>query len=125
MNRTSEDKTIIKEEEKLEKDISKIEDIEDEIEDHEKEIIGLEKNILKHSSSKKFPKEFKFLKALFLKRIAKHRLLYTLAISLGIVLVWRGIWETTLMIPILSYPIVALVVGIIILWLTEKYSELK
>lgn len=59
-----------------------------------------------------------------IKKIAKHRFLFTLIVSLGIVLVWRGLWEISAGIPILSQSIVALVLGLGILWFIEKYSDL-
>lgn len=120
-----EEQEILSDEKKIERNIKKIERIENKIEDQEKEIMGVEKTILKHAGHRFYPREFKFLRVVLLKKIARHKLLYTLSISTGIVLVWRGIWETSAMIPFISYPLVALTIGIIILWLSEKYTELK
>ncbi len=58
------------------------------------------------------------------RRIAKHKFIFTLIVATGIILVWRGVWEITAVIPILSQSIVALLLGVTILWLIERYTDL-
>lgn len=58
-------------------------------------------------------------------KIAKHRFIFALLVVTGVVLVWRGIWEYSATLPFLSYSLVALIVGIIILWLLGKYTDLN
>lgn len=57
-------------------------------------------------------------------RIAKHRFLFALLIAFAVVLIWRGLWEITEKLPLISESVIALLVGIGILWFFEKYTEL-
>lgn len=60
----------------------------------------------------------------FASRISRHRFIFTLAVSTGIVLVWRGIWELTAITPFISESVIALIVGLVLLWALERYSDL-
>lgn len=69
-------------------------------------------------------KDLNSVRKRIIRRIAKHRFIFTLIVSTAIVLVWRGIWEISSIIPVLSQSIVALAIGLLILWLIERYSDL-
>lgn len=60
----------------------------------------------------------------FLRKFAKHKFLFSLIGGIGVVLVWRGLWDLSETIPGLESSAVALVVGLGIIWLLEKYTEL-
>ena len=57
------------------------------------------------------------------RRLAKHKFIFSILVSLGVVLVWRGIWDITSVMPVLKDSFVALIVGFAILWYLEKFSE--
>ncbi len=69
-------------------------------------------------------KEASLIKKSILRKISKHKFLFTIIFTLGIVLVWRGLWNFTESIPFLKNSVVSLLVGFSILWLIEKYTEL-
>ena len=54
-----------------------------------------------------------------------HKILYTLSIFTGVVLVWYGFWDIVPMVPILNNPFVAIACGFAILTATRSFfSEL-
>lgn len=61
----------------------------------------------------------------FVKKLAKHKFIFSLIVSLGVVLVWRGLWDITAELPVLKESGVALVLGLAIVWFLEKYSEVE
>ena len=61
----------------------------------------------------------------FIRKIAKHKFIFTLIVSTAIILVWRGIWEGSAAVPFLSSSIVSLIIGVGILWLIERYTDLN
>lgn len=60
----------------------------------------------------------------FVRRLAKHKFLFSMVASLGVVLVWRGLWDVTAELPVLKDSLVALLIGFAIIWFLEKYSEI-
>lgn len=56
-------------------------------------------------------------------KVAKHKIIITIVLSVATTLVGRGIWEITQKIPFLSESIIVLIVGLAILWLLERYLE--
>ena len=105
------EKEILKEEEIIEKQQAQILKKEAEIEG----IIVKEGQVLQ---------ELNKTRKNFVRKIAKHRFLFTLIVSTGIILVWRGIWEISAEVPFISQSVVALLIGLAILWLIERYSDL-
>lgn len=67
---------------------------------------------------------FYFTRLVFLRKLSKHKLLSTLLVTLAAVLIWRGIWHTIDEVPFISYSIVSLALGILLIWLLQKYSDL-
>ncbi|NTU46353.1 hypothetical protein HGA88_01895 [Candidatus Roizmanbacteria bacterium] len=65
------------------------------------------------------------LRNIFIKRVSKHKFITTLLVTTGIVLVWRGIWHLADETPILSIAAVSFVVGILILWVIDRFTELR
>lgn len=115
----------------------KIEEAEKHIEKEEQRILHAEQSILK--SNKKglrsfftedlSPPERYFLRQRLLKRFAEHKLIFSLIFTIGVVLVWRGIWhaadivftpENYLISAALSFA-----VGLLILWLIDRYTDLN
>lgn len=69
--------------------------------------------------------EVSYLRALIVGRLARrYRMLFTLVVTAGVVLVWRGIWNLLDVTPIMSSPVVSLLVGIFVLWVVQRYTEL-
>ncbi len=105
-----------KELKKIEELESKILKEEEKIEKREAEILTLDKSVTG------VVKDLGSFRSNLARRIAKHKFIYTLLISLGIVLVWRGLWETTE--SLIASSIVSLMAGIILLWLVKKHTEI-
>ena len=59
------------------------------------------------------------------RKLSKHKILYSVLISFGVVQVWRGLWDWSETIPWLASPFIALAIGLAILWLTKRYSDLE
>ncbi len=59
------------------------------------------------------------------RRIAKHKILFTLITATAIILFWRGVWDVSSSVPVLSYPIAALLIGAVILIFIDRYSDLS
>lgn len=53
-----------------------------------------------------------------------HRLLFPLVVAVGVVLVWRGLWNLFDQVPILSYSFISLALGLIILWAFNRFNSL-
>lgn len=53
-----------------------------------------------------------------------HKLLFPLVVAVGVVLVWRGLWNLFDQVPILSYSLISLTLGIIILWAFNRFNSL-
>lgn len=117
--------------EKILQEAEKIEKAEKRIEEQEKRILKSEQVVANTMQSQPFQelvqngqtlKSFSYLRDIVTRRIAKHKFIYTLLISLGIVLVWRGLWETTE--SLITSSIISLIAGIILLWLVKKHTEI-
>lgn len=111
----------------------KIEAAEERIAHEEKHILSAEQAILKSNRSGFSsifrggldPTERYFLRKRVIKRFARHKLLFSLLVTIGVVLVWRGIWHTADALPIISLSLVSFVVGIAVLWLIDQYTDIK
>ncbi len=127
-------KKVKAEEDRILKETQKIEEAEERIKKEEKRILSSEAEILeniKGKSSKALEidegvskRELKFLRLIFLRRLARHKFISTLLIIIATVLIWRGIWHGVDELPFLSYSLVSLGVGIIILWIINRYTKL-
>ncbi len=53
-----------------------------------------------------------------------HKLLFPLVVAVGVVLVWRGLWNLFDQVPILSYSLISLSLGLIILWAFNRFNSL-
>jgi len=110
-------------EEKIDKYREEIEEEEQEIEHLENKISSEEDQILK-VKGKGYPKARALFRTGFLRRFARHKLLYSLTVVAAVVLVWRGMWGLADMTPGLSNPIVSIVLGVFIIWLVDSISKL-
>jgi hypothetical protein len=120
-------------EEKVLEATTLIKESERKIQQEEKRILSMEQEILKHIDAHPVrtlarggltKKEVQILHNFFVKKLSKHRLLLTIIITFGVVMVWRGFWEITSVLPFLSSPIVCLIVGFLVLWGVKTYTEL-
>jgi hypothetical protein len=84
----------------------------------ERDLTVLEKKTASLSSLEKHRRRL-------VKKLAKHRFLFSMIVSFGVVLVWRGIWDITAELPVLKESAVALITGFVIIWFLEKYSEVE
>ncbi len=121
------------EEDKILKEGEKIEKAEERIKEEEKKILSSQEEILKSSKDKKSnifavdegltSRELQIFRLLFIKKLTKHKLISALVVITATVLIWRGIWYMADDIPILSYSLVSLGVGILLLWIIRKYKD--
>ncbi len=127
-------KKVEKEEKKILAEAEKIKVAEQRIKEEEKKILSSEEEILKNIKGQPSKalgvdegvskRELRFVRLMYLKKLAKHRFISTLIIIAATVLVWRGIWHSVDELPILSYSLVSLGVGIILLWIINRYTKL-
>lgn len=122
---------------------ARIEAAEERIVNEQEKILEAEHEILKQSkqsaggslfNSSLTPPERTLFRKRFLKRIIKHKLLFSVLVTCGIVLVWRGIWhaadaliwhgETMFPFNYLMSAIISFCIGIGILWLVNRYTDL-
>lgn len=54
-----------------------------------------------------------------------HKLLFPLVVAVGVVLVWRGLWNLFDQVPILSYSFISLALGLIILWAFNRFNSIE
>lgn len=128
-------KTIEEKEKQLLKEAKKIEVAEKRVNKEEKNILRAEKKVfdlLNKNPMTAFKiddglsrKETAFFHSYLLKKFSKHKLVFALVVIVGNVLIWRGIWHTADQLPIISSALVSLILGIGLLWLMKKYTDLK
>lgn len=116
-----EEARILLEERKVEKDEKEIVKEEGEIIHEEK---FLRRNLNRVISIERTLRDAAKTRAQFLRKFAKHKFIFSMISGIGVVLVWRGLWDVSEMVPGLESSVVALVVGMGILILLEKYTEL-
>lgn len=108
-------------------DIHRIEELESSLLAKEGEILDAEQMIL--SEEKKVEKEILWLKKAnahrlhIVRRLAKHKFVFSMIVTFGVVLLWRGMWGLTEMVPVIKETGGSLFLGFGILWFLEKYSE--
>lgn len=101
---------------KIEQLESKILKEEEKIEKKEAEILTFDKSVTG------VVKDLSSFRSTLVRRIAKHKFIYTLVIALGVVMVWRGLWDLTE--SLITSSIISLLGGILLLWLIKKYTEI-
>lgn len=69
--------------------------------------------------------ELNFFQRFFVSRAKKHKILFQLIILLGVVLVWRGLWDLFDQIPVISSALISIVVGLFLLWLFNRITDLN
>ena len=103
------------------KQTEKIERAEDQILQEEKKILAAEKEIIKSGLQ---TTSLPILRSVLVKKISRHKLLFALVATIGMVLIWRGTWHTVDELPILNISLVSLLVGVLVLWFLKKYTDL-
>lgn len=121
------EKQLLAEEKRIQEAEERIRLEEERILDSERLIVKAIKDkpltsIITISGSKK---RLEFVRMRVLRKIAKHKLLFAIIVTVTFVLIWRGTWGVIDELPILSIPIVSLLVGVLLVWLLRKYSELE
>lgn len=112
---------ILEREKKIEGDQKKLLAEEGEVLSEEKK---LEVNISGVSKIGRQLNKIETFRSRFVSKIAKHRFIFSLLAASGVVLVWRGLWDISETLPILSSSFVALIVGLGLLWLLQKYTDM-
>ena len=119
-------------EQELASDAKEIKDIQKRIDAEEHKLEKMESQFFKNMSRRpklglfSRPKNSKVshFHDYLLHKLSKHKFVYSLIVALGAVLVWRGLWDISVKIPFLSSEFAALGFGVVILWVTQKYSDL-
>ncbi len=97
------------------------------IEAKEKEILKIENKILSSvediQSKDKILSKAGYYRRKIVRKLARHRFLFSILVSISFVLVWRGLWDITASLPILEDAGVALIIGFFMVWLLERYTE--
>ena len=91
----------------------------------EKKLLGEEEELLdRQEEVATGVKKLMFLHKIFLQKLAQHKAVFSTLLATGVVLVSRGIWELSAHLPFLSNSIAALVAGIAILILINRYPNM-
>ncbi len=97
------------------------------IEAKEKEILKIENKILSSvediRSNEKILSKAGFYRRKIVRKLAKHRFIFSILVSLSLVLVWRGLWDITASLPVVEDAGIALIIGFFMMWLLERYTE--
>lgn len=129
----TEEQKIKQEEEKLEEIVERVEQAEERIEKEERKIISAQESLLKRFKTKTVgyvltkgltQEDVNYLKKVFVLRIARHKFIFAVLVTFALVSIWRGTWHTLDETPILSNALISLLIGYLIIWLLEKYTEL-
>jgi len=113
------EKQILEEEKKITEQAEKLLKIQPTI----KEILHKEQQVVQEEAA--VTTELNFFQKFFVARAKKHRAIFQVIIVLGVVLVWRGLWGLFDQMPILSSAAISLVVGLIVLWLFNRITDLN
>lgn len=117
------EKNILKKEKKIEAEIKRIERMEKVIKNSENKISkNLSLGIKNMSKGGINSTEASLIKRSLLRKVSKHKFIFTTIVTLGIVLVWRGLWDISQF--FIKDSLIALGIGVVILWLLEKYTDL-
>lgn len=98
---------------KIAQEIHKIEELESDLLAKEKEV---EKDVL-------WLKKADIHRRRVVKRLAKHKFVFSTLVTFAIVLIWRGLWSVADMMPVIKDTGASLILGFGILWFLEKYSD--
>lgn len=87
---------------------------------------GLEKLVKKEEKEEKVvATELNFFQRVIISKLKKHKVIFQMLIIFGIVLVWRGLWNLFDTIPFISYSLVSLILGVILLLLLNRITDLS
>lgn len=119
------DKLETKERE-IESELKRIREDEVKILSEEGQVLKAVKNIERYEilGEQKSLNHFSKFRRLFIREASKHKFIFSMTVVFGVVLIWRGLWDVSEQIPIISDSIIALFVGMAILWFIERYSNL-
>lgn len=123
MNKVSEisklEKKIIAEEEEIKRLEKKIDSKEDKILSTQGEILNTTGGLkLIGNSFSKY--QTKFIHSGFVKRLSKHKILYSFITLLSIILIWSGIQNFLATVPFIHNPLVSISLGVLIVWIIDR-----
>ncbi len=113
-------------EEKILSEEKAIENLEETINTKEEKILAIQDKMLTTTGNLKilgtdFSKyKAKLLHSQFLKRLNDHKILYSFITLLSVILIWYGIQNLLSSVPIINNPIVAIVLGVLVVWVIDK-----
>ena len=129
----SEEKVIRQQEAEIKEQLKEIEQLEQRIERDKKRLDEVERGL--QDDFKQIPnvpifskprrRRLRLLHDYLLRRLSRHKFIYSVMVGVGVVLVWRGIWDASERIAFFSFPAVTIGVGLVILWITQRYKDLK
>lgn len=99
------------------KRISKLETLLRTLVSKEKEIVVGEERVVSS--------ELNFFQKFFVGHAKKHKIIYQIIIVLAVVLVWRGLWDIFDTLPVISSAFASLAIGLVILWLFNRMTDLN
>ncbi len=111
---------IIEQEKKIDQQTKKLYTIE-----------GLLKKLLKKNQviitkeEKAMSSELNFFQKYFVNKSKKHKVLVQLIIVFAVVMVWRGLWQLFDQTPIISSWEVSILVGLLLLWIFNRFTDLN
>ncbi len=119
-NITESQAKIIAQEKELNKQAKKLSSIESLLRKllSKKESITLEEEKIVSS-------ELNFFQRYFVNKSRKHKIAVQIIIVLAIVMVWRGLWDLFDQLPVISSAIISLILGLFLLWIFNRFSDLN
>ncbi len=113
------EKKVLAEEDEIEKLEKRIDAKEESILDKEDKLIQTTEKLKKQGGG--FSKyQAKLLHSKFLNRLNKHKILYSFITLLSVILIWYGIQTLLATIPLIHNPIIAIILGVLIVWIIDK-----
>ena len=95
------------------------------VEAMEKKLLGEEEELMDRQEEVATGlKKLMFLRKTFLQKLSQHKAVFSTLLATGVVLVSRGIWELSAHLPYLSSSVVALMAGVAILVIINRYPNI-
>lgn len=113
------EKKIFEKEENIEKLEKRIDAKEESILDKEDKLMHTAEELKKqHGGFSNY--QAKVLHSKFLNRLNKHKILYSFITLISVILIWYGIQNLLTTIPFIHNPIIAIILGVLIVWFIDK-----
>ena len=113
-------------ERKIIEEEDEIKDLEKRIDRKEEQILNAQSKILKSTGKLEligtsFTKyQAKIIHSGFVKRLNKHKILYSFITLISVILIWSGIQAFLATVPFVKNPLVSIGLGILIVWIIDR-----